>query len=291
MRADLWSEAELAQLKATYAQPIVRLDELAQSLGRHKTNVSRKARALGLTDIKRRKVLERKVTAPKYASTEERSAAQSKSRKEWFASNPHPRGALGMKHTEDAKRRIGAKSLATWANPASGLNSPRVAQMRSDNLLRRVVARTMAPGHTNAAGGRRGDLDNRYFRSSWEANYARFLNWLIARKTITGWAYESKTFVFEHIKRGTRAYTPDFRVDYPDGSHEWHEVKGWMNQRSRTCLARMGRCYPEEKVRVIDATWFREAKRNGVAGMIPNWETKAKRSGSPRMSAAFEAMR
>lgn len=127
-------------------------------------------------------------------------------------------------------------------------------------------------GYSRARGGRRADLGEVYFRSSWEANYARYLNWLVRHGKIVGWEYEVKTFVFERISRGTRAYTPDFRVVMSDGRVEWHEVKGWMDPKSRTRLDRMKRYYPNEVVVVIGKTWFQSASRN-IAPMIPNWET------------------
>lgn len=56
-----WTEAEVVQLRATYADaPPLRLAALAESLGRNKANVCRKARGLGLTDPMRPKVAERK---------------------------------------------------------------------------------------------------------------------------------------------------------------------------------------------------------------------------------------
>ena len=119
--------------------------------------------------------------------------------------------------------------------------------------------------------GIREDLDGRFFRSRWEANYARWLNFLISRNEISGWEYETKTFLFDAIKRGTRAYTPDFKVTFLDGRYEWHEVKGWMDDKSKVRLARMAKYYPAEKLVVIDKEWFRRMNK-GLAGAIPGWE-------------------
>ncbi|MCV6900732.1 DUF1064 domain-containing protein, partial [Escherichia coli] len=88
----------------------------------------------------------------------------------------------------------------------------------------------------------------RFFRSSWEANYARYLNWLIAQGEIAKWEFECQTFVFHGITRGVISYTPDFKVYSKDGSHEWHEVKGWMDAKSKAKLKRMAKFYPAEKV-------------------------------------------
>lgn len=120
-------------------------------------------------------------------------------------------------------------------------------------------------------GGKREDLDGLYVRSAWEANYCRYLNWLIEQGEITNWEFEPDTFEFKNIKRGTRFYTPDFKITNPDGSIEYHEIKGWMNQKSRTKLKRMAKYYPDVKVIVIDSEAY-HALAKDVRGFIPNWE-------------------
>jgi hypothetical protein len=126
--------------------------------------------------------------------------------------------------------------------------------------------------HTRGAGGKRADLDNRYFRSSWEANYARYLNWLVSLGQIAGWEYEADTFEFTTIKRGQRFYTPDFKLTNLDGSIEYHEIKGWMDAHSRTKLDRMRRYYPTIKVVVIDGPAYKALARD-IKRIIPHWES------------------
>lgn len=133
----------------------------------------------------------------------------------------------------------------------------------------------MRNGYTRCHGGKRSDLGDMFFRSSWEANYARYLNWCITRGEVLSWQYESKTFIFEKIKRGTRSYTPDFKVFLPgeNGKYEWHEVKGWMDPKSKVKLKRMEIYFPEETIKIIDKTFFNQAKRTGLSSMIQNWES------------------
>lgn len=117
--------------------------------------------------------------------------------------------------------------------------------------------------------GTREDL-GMYFRSGWEANYARYLNFLISQGQIQSWKYESKCFRFEGIKRGVLSYTPDFEVTLSDGSIEWHEVKGRMDDKSKVRIKRFAQFYPDEKFVLIDADQYKaisEFKR-----LIPNWE-------------------
>jgi hypothetical protein len=120
-------------------------------------------------------------------------------------------------------------------------------------------------------GGKRADLGDLYLRSSWEANYARYLNFLIEHKEIQNWQYEPDTFEFTNIKKGVRFYTPDFKVCLNNGEIEYHEVKGWMDNKSITRGKRMEKYYPEIKIKLIDKTWFR---KNGsiLSKIIKNWE-------------------
>lgn len=126
--------------------------------------------------------------------------------------------------------------------------------------------------YSHTRGGKRLDLDNRYFRSAWEANWARYLNWLKEQGSILAWEYEPETFEFEGIKRGSRFYTPDFCIKNANGSVEYHEVKGWMDQKSKTKLKRMAKYHPEIKIIVIDNKAYGAVARQ-VQGFIPNWET------------------
>ena len=134
--------------------------------------------------------------------------------------------------------------------------------------------RPQPEGHEGYANtGKRADLGGQFFRSSWEANYARYLNWLKANTgDVTGWDFEQETFEFRKIKRGVRFYTPDFRVYLQDGSVEYHEVKGWQHPQGQTALKRMAKYYPAIKIVIIDAEWFRAVKRQGLPSMIAGWE-------------------
>ncbi len=108
--------------------------------------------------------------------------------------------------------------------------------------------------------GKREDLGDIFFRSKWEANYARYLNLLIEQKQIIKWEFEKETFEFKSIKRGCRFYTPDFKVYNNDGSVEYYEIKGWMDDKSRTKLKRMGIYYPNVKYRLIMQKEYEEIK-------------------------------
>jgi len=127
------------------------------------------------------------------------------------------------------------------------------------------------------AGGKREDLNNKYFRSSWEANYARYLNWLISLGEIKAWYFEPDTFHFVEVKRGNIFYIPDFKIINNDGSHEYHEVKGYMDDRSAVKLKRMAKYFPNEKVILIGKEEYQALSRQ-LKNMLPNWEVSEKHS-------------
>ena len=99
-----------------------------------------------------------------------------------------------------------------------------------------------------------------FFRSKWEANYALYLDFLIKQKQIKKWEYEPDVFVFEKIKFGTRSYRPDFKVFNIDGFIEYHEVKGYMDKKSKTKIKRMAKYYPIIKLAIIDKDVYKDIK-------------------------------
>lgn len=123
---------------------------------------------------------------------------------------------------------------------------------------------------SNGKGGRREDLDGLYVRSRWEANWARYLNWLVEMGEVERWEYEPDVFEFP-VKRGSKFYTPDFKVYNSDGSIEYHEVKGYMDQKSRTKLDRMRRHFPEVRLVIIERDTYYDVA-NKIGRSLPEWE-------------------
>ena len=108
-----------------------------------------------------------------------------------------------------------------------------------------------------------------YYRSRMEANYGAYLEFLRKRGEILAWEHEPETFWFP-VKRGCVSYLPDFRVRTAKGI-EYHEVKGWMDPKSKTKLRRMARFHPAVKLVLIDTKAYRALKRT-VAPLIEGWE-------------------
>lgn len=248
------------------------LERLAAQLGRHKTNVCRKARALGLTSVHRSdgrtdtRMFKGDVTALR--------EYQSRTRKQMWKERGHPRGALGMKHSPETLKKVSEASRRSAANTPAEVKTQRGRKAAMTRLERYGTAGPVfedeAHAHSRTKGGRREDLDNRYFRSMWEANYARYLNWLVDQGEIQSWEYEADTFVFHGETRGAIAYRPDFKVTERDGEVVYHEVKGWMDGPSKTRLKRMKKHYPEVKVIVIGEDEYKAIRK--WKGVIPEWE-------------------
>lgn len=149
-----------------------------------------------------------------------------------------------------------------------------------------------------SVGGVREDLGGKFFRSAWEANYARMLTFVQqhrlempgdpANRIVAAWEFEPKkitlptgetfdgAFPFPD-RRGVISYTPDFHIIYEDGTDEWHEIKGYMDSKSSSRLKKMRKNYPTVKVILIDPDAYR-ARTKGFANLIPTWETPAKRN-------------
>jgi hypothetical protein len=198
--------------------------------------------------------------------TEAKSAAH----KTMWKNNPHPRGMLGKNHTEGARRRMGASHSERWANMPAEEIEEHVMKVQRGRRAAGVTAVHRHGASWKAAwreiGGKR-----KYYRSRWEANYARYLQWLKEQGSIEDWSHESDVFWFEGIRRGVVSYLPDFKVTTISGSVEYHEVKGWMDSRSRTTIKRMAKYHPTVRLVVADKDVYRSLEK-GLAYVIPGWE-------------------
>jgi hypothetical protein len=102
-----------------------------------------------------------------------------------------------------------------------------------------------------------GNKEPIFFRSSWEYYYAIFLEKLKQERKIIEWKHEPKCFWFEGIKRGVVSYLPDFCILHNNNTEEWSEVKGYFDSKSQTKMKRMAKYYPQVKIRLVGAEWFK----------------------------------
>lgn len=271
-----WSDDDIAALVSAYSCAVVgadiNLDALAAKIGKHKTNVCRKARTLGLTDIGRAMISpeNRKVRRPKFSSAEEVAAHISAVQKALIAKRGHPRYMKGKHHTNQAKAAIGRASERS--------NALRTKEQKAEYLMKAMKTKvrngTYAQERPNAswkAGWREIGGTRKYYRSKWEANYAYYLEWLRQIGQIEAWLHEPVTFWFEGVKRGSVSYLPDFWVKEKNGAEAYHEVKGWMDDRSKTKIRRMAKYHPKVKLIVIDSKGYAALKKS-VDRLVPGWE-------------------
>jgi hypothetical protein len=129
----------------------------------------------------------------------------------------------------------------------------------SEETRKKMSANSLRQTHrfSRCRGGYRDDL-KLYFRSSWEANYARYLNF----KNVI-WEYEPTVF---DLGEGY-TYTPDFRLN--DGTYV--EIKGWLTQQGKMKLERFKSKYPDVKLVLVNRNDYRIIV-NEYKNVIPHWE-------------------
>lgn len=221
---------------------IGKLDDLANSLGRTKQFIARRAKLLGLTDQNRSKSY-----LPQLSSD---------AGKQRIRANGHPRGMAGKTQSEEFKDGMSQRSFDRWHSMTDEERA----------IFASKANRSWKAGWRIIGGIRK------YYRSSWEANYARYLEWLLDRGQIRSWKHEPKTFWFLNIKRGTRSYLPDFEVVELSGRVVYHEVKGWLDASSKIKLKRMAKYYPDEKIILIDAKAYRSIASTMKHVLRGDWE-------------------
>ena len=250
---DKWTEDEIQKLRDTYAcgSKYVELDKLSLSLGKLKSNICRKARRLGFTNQKRGKSSEAIY----------KSAAKMKI---WLAENGHPRGAY--KPLGSHKRICFVCGVVFDIYPSSRDKccSKRCATIYSAQMR-------IQKGQGYARTGRRVDLNGQYFRSSYEANYARYLNHFKVLLGVEKWDYEPDSFPLVR-DIAPFVYTPDFKVTFVDGHMEYHEVKGWDYPKGQIARQVFQEQYPYLTLILKGSDWFYNIKAQKIDKSIPNWE-------------------
>jgi len=287
------------------------LSDLADEINVHKTNISRWARRHDLThnnrnnitysgeairkeykccicgdtfiqlETEKRKTCGKKECIHKANSIQSKKSLDNRGGTVW--TNKHPRGMLGKHHSENMRNNQSKRMVDRWKNMTK--EDIKKQSKKTYKTAIKNGAYSKRGGYSRSNGGKRKDLNNVYFRSSWESNYARYLNLFKIE-----WEYEPKRFLFESIKRGIRSYAPDFRLPK---ENKWIEVKGWLDKQSKTKLKRFKKYYPDEfekTIMVIEKNFsktkddlmkigFKENQfeyyseiKNKASGFIKEWE-------------------
>lgn len=251
----------IAYYKSTPAETFD-LDFLCKLLGRAKTTLCKQAGILGLTDTSR----------PPNSRDCKKISERAKER---LATQGHPRGMLGKKHTSETLKAVGDASRRNWLIWKTFNTGPMAEEHREKMALLHSKRMQGTPAHksySRAVKGYRDDIPGFFFRSTWEANYARYLNLLVKLGVVVKWEYEPETYWFEGIKRGVLSYKPDFRVWYKgDPLPVTVEIKGWVTPKDRTKWKRMAKYHPDVKLEIVREKQYRAIK-NKWASSIPNWE-------------------
>ena len=182
--------------------------------------------------------------------------------KDWHSKNPHPKGMKGKKHSLKTKNKLSELHTEIWANKSEDEKSIKTMKMLKTKEKNGTLYQPRDRKTTWKQGWREIGGAKKYYRSRWEANYARYLEFLLSIGAIKSWEHEPKTFWFEDIKRGTRSYLPDFKVTHLNGDIEWHEVKGWMDDKSKTKIKRFAKYYPNEVLVVIQSKQYKKILRD-----------------------------
>jgi len=144
----------------------------------------------------------------------------------------------------------------------------RLSKHSRENIIKRIQNNPKTV-YSRGRKSTRSDLGF-YLRSSWEANFARYLNLLKAENKISHWEYEPDFFELLH-KNKMITYIPDFKVWEKQNSEPiYYEVKGWLDNKSKLKLTLTTEQLPNISIILID-----ENKYNDIANlkdMIPNWE-------------------
>lgn len=153
--------------------------------------------------------------------------------------------------------KMKAKKIKPWNYGLTKYTDERVLNY-SKSMSKSKIGKPCNQVHGRGNAGVRKDLGNYYFRSSWEANFARLLNYFNI-----DWDYEPCRFVFDNSSLLVDFYLPKFDV--------WIEIKGFCDKRSSEKLAKMNSNFPDENVKILDREAYRFIKEK-YSSQIAGWE-------------------
>lgn len=257
---NILSEKEKQQIRDLYINGFKsgdgKLDDLCKEINRTKQFISRYAKSINLTNRHRK-------------NSDTIKKQRSITSKEYLIKHGHPKGMLGKNHSIKTRKRFSIIRTEEYKN------MPEIEKKRrSFKAIKTKIDKYGSCFNTNGdtkktwkAGWREIDTRYYYFRSRWEANYARYLQSLKENKLIFDWLYEPDVLYFENEHK---SYIPDFKIICKNNNIQYHEVKGWYDERSKCIFSLMKKYYPNVTLLIINGKWFNNNKR--VLNSIPNWE-------------------
>ena len=264
-----WTNEENEILKSGYQEIFLNLSLLSSRIKRSKADVCEQAKKFNLTRIGRpRKAFDIKFLLEHYKEYTDQELAEKLGLSIHAVMYQRQKMRL-MRDDKFIKKQHSEGVKKAWQNPASKFNGSKFKQFLSNRMMKQQACGKLNKGNKQYKSGKREDLGI-YVRSGWEANYARYLNWMKNRGDILAWSYEPDRFEFP-VKRGTRSYTPDFKVIEKNGDIDYHEVKGWLTPKGKTRLKRMKKYHPNIKIILITGKEYYAISK--WKSLIPGWES------------------
>lgn len=247
---NIMTDPEIQRIREVYENGIIsgdgKLQQLSKEINRTIPFISRFAGRMGLTSYCR-------------DHTEAVNKANGNRTKAWIRKNGHPRGFLNHTHNAQARENIGRATVLKWMSITNKEHNKRVYKARLTSMAR-GVGKHNEGDYKKTWKGQWAQIGPHYhyFRSSWEIRYAEYLQEKWNNGEIQYWEPEESTFWFEDHSSSVRSYTPDFTIQENDYSESFHEVKGWMDDRSKKCLELMAKEYPNINLVLIDSKRYRQ---------------------------------
>jgi hypothetical protein len=165
-----------------------------------------------------------------------------------------------------SKHCMGMVRKKEWIEFCKNRTGPRDLTLEQrKNMSIAASQRNAKTVFTKGIGGIRPDIGH-HVRSSWEANFARYLKY----KNIS-YEYEKDRFTLITEKK-VITYLPDFKIK----DKEYYEVKGWWDEKSLLKKDLMEKQFPEIIIHYIDEPIYLEIERT-FGNDINGWEYPAER--------------
>lgn len=207
-----------------------------------------------------------------YSQSEESKRKKSISVRNTYATKVVFSVELRAKFSETMKKNWATGKITSdnhWAKTQKGkqflsncFKGKKLGRQIKMSLAAQKRLRTKRETHySSARGGFRSDL-NCYFRSMWEANFARILTFQNKK-----WVYENDHFQLEE----SFSYTPDF---YVESENTYYEIKGRFDEKSKRQLDLMKIKFPNVRIEIIDSAKYSELRVQYKNLLSNAWEGK-----------------
>ena len=90
-----------------------------------------------------------------------------------------------------------------------------------------------------------------HFRSKFECQWAKYLQFLKDKKQIHDWQYEPYRIYFQNCTRGPYSYLLDFLITENSGATLWQECKGELDSDAASKFRLMAEQRPQERIELV----------------------------------------